>query len=174
MAIYMKIDKLDEIKGSATLKEVGKKKGLIPVSSINWATSRPVSVQVGAASGAETGQVSLSDVSVSRSADGASPFIETFFFAPTSDGKTVEFLITKADRDGAGEVPSMILTLEEARPNSYSISCEQATAQEYFTIVYTAFSITHYTEDEGGKIEKGDTIKFDLKTAQLVSKAKLP
>lgn len=174
MAIYMKIDKLDDIKGSATLKEVGGKKGLIPIDSLNWGTSRSVRIQVGAASGAETGQVAVSDVSISRSADGASPYIETFFFAPTADGKTVEFLLTKADRDGAGEIPSMIISLEEARPNAYNISCQQSSAQETFSIAYTSFAITHYTEDEGGKIEKGDTIKFDLKTAQLVSKATLP
>lgn len=174
MAIYMKLDKLDEIKGSATIKEIGGKKGLIPVASTTWSTSRPIHVTVGASTGAESGQVSVSDVSVTRTADGASPYLETFFFAPTADGKTVDFLITKADREGAGEVPAMIITLEEARLNAYSLNCSPSSITETLTLAYTVFSVTHYTEDEGGKIEKGDTIKFDLKSAKLLSKAKLP
>jgi type VI secretion system secreted protein Hcp len=174
MAIYMKLDKLDTITGAATLPDVGGKKGLMVVDSVNFGLGRPINVEVGSSSNAETGQVSLSDISVSRSCDGATPFIQTFFFQPGGTGRTIDFVITKADRKGEGLLPSMIITLEEARLSSYSLSASSSSPSESYSIAYTSIGITHYTEGDDGVIKKGDVVKFDLATAKLVSAAKLP
>ncbi len=173
MSIYMAIKGVDNVKGSGTIEKLGEQKSLIPVSSVVWGAGRPINIQIGAATNAETGQVDLSDVTVSRTADGASPYIETFFFQPGGAGRTVDFIISKADRKGDGKVPSMIITLEEARMSSYGLSAADAQASETFSLVYTNFAITHYNEEEDGDLKKGDTIKFDLKTAKLESAAKL-
>jgi type VI secretion system secreted protein Hcp len=37
------------------------------------------------------------------------------------------------------------------------------------SLAYTTISITHYFQDAAGKVEKGDVVKFDLKTGKLVS-----
>ncbi|MEY8881132.1 type VI secretion system tube protein Hcp [Donghicola sp. XS_ASV15] len=174
MAIYMKLDKLDTIAGAATVPDVGGKKGLMAVDNVQFGAGRPIGIVVGSSTHAETGQVDLSDISVARTCDGASPFIQTFFFQPGGNGRTIDFVITKADRKGAGMVPSMIITLEEARLTSYSLSASSAQPAESYSIAYTSIAIAHYNEEDNGEIKKGDTIKFDLATAKLVSAAKLP
>lgn len=174
MAIYMKLDKLDKIDGAATVPDVGGKKGLMAVETVNFGTARPIKVIVGSSTHAETGQVELSDVTVVRNCDGGSPFLQTFFFQPGGKGRTIDFVITKADRKGAGLVPSMIITLEEARLSNYELSVVSTAPTESFSIAYTSIAIAHYNEDHDGEIKKGDTIKFDLPTGKLVSAAKLP
>ena len=68
----------------------------------------------------------------------------------------------------------LIITLEEARLTSYSLSASSAQPAESYSIAYTSIAIAHYNEEDNGEIKKGDTIKFDLATAKLVSAAKLP
>ena len=46
--------------------------------------------------------VSLDALNISRTSDVASPHLTTFLFAPGAEGKTVEILLTKPSRDGAG------------------------------------------------------------------------
>ena len=172
--IYMKLDKLDSVPGSSTLKEVGGKKGLMTVEDVNWGAGRPINVVVGSATHAEAGQVGLSDVSVTRKLDGASPFLQTFFFQPGASGRTIDFILTKADRKGTGQVPAMIITLEEARMTSYAVNAKDSQPMESMSFAYTTMSKAHYIEEDSGEIKKSDTIKFDLKEAKLVSAAKLP
>ena len=71
---YMRIDKIDDFKGMASIKEVGGKKGLFPIDSFNYGFSRSINVAVGSAGDAETGIPSLSDLSVSRSDEAHLPF----------------------------------------------------------------------------------------------------
>ena len=44
---YMRIDKIDDFKGMASIKEVGGKKGLFPIDSFNYGFSRSINVAVG-------------------------------------------------------------------------------------------------------------------------------
>lgn len=173
MAIYMKLDKLDKITGAATVPDISGKKGLFVVGSINWGAGRPINIQVGSSTNAETGSVSISDVSISRACDGASPYLQTYFFQPGGKGRTVDFLITKSDRAGSGLIPSMIVTIEEARMTSYMLNASGAPSED-FSLAFTSLAVTHYTEEDDGTVKKGDTIKFDLATAKLVSSASLP
>lgn len=174
MAMYMKIDKLDEIKGAATIKEISGKKGLIPIDSLSWGVSRSLHVIAGQTSHSDSGQIQFSDLSISRAADGASPYLQTFLFSPSADGRTVEFLTTRPERDGDGEVPAMIIRIEHARPNHYALQWSGSTTMETMGLVCTEVGITHYIEDETGTIKKGDTVKYDLQENKLVSKAQLP
>ena len=174
MSVYMRIDKLDTIKGAATLTDVGGKKGLMAVDSFDWGAGRAIHVEVGSASHPDTGSIAFSDISIHRSVDGASPYLQTFFYQPGDNGRDVEILITKPDRKGDGEVPSMVITLEAARLTSYAISGSSASPSESLTLVYTSIAVVHYIEEGDGTIVKSDTVKYDLPTAKLSSAAKLP
>ncbi|WP_315981937.1 hypothetical protein [Aliamphritea spongicola] len=39
------------------------------------------------------------------------------------------------------------------------------------SLTYTTITKVYYRESDGGKIEKGDTVKYDVTTAKLESKA---
>ncbi|MGV1720324.1 type VI secretion system tube protein Hcp [Vibrio furnissii] len=171
-SIYMRIDGLDNIKGAATIGDIGGKKGFFAIDTMNWGANRGVSVDVGNANNADKGMVSLDAVSVTRNSDGASPHLTTFLFAPGAEGKTVEILLTKPSRDGAGSEPYMVLTLEKARIASYNIHGSDGNLPvEDFAMTYTTLTKVYYQESTGGKIEKGDTVKFDCTTGKLESKA---
>lgn len=170
--LYMRIDGLTSIKGSATLEDIGGKKGFMPIDSAQFGVGRAIHISVGAATSGEMGTVNFADISVSRGCDGASPYLQTFFFSPGDEGKTVEIVVTKANRTGDGLVPSMVISMEETRMSSYSLGAGSGTT-ENFTFAYTKVAIAHYIEEADGAIQKSDTVTFDLKTAKLVSKAAL-
>lgn len=163
--IYMRIDGINDFKGMATVKEIAGKKGFFPLSSFGMSFSRSIYVAVGSAGDAETGIPVLSDISISREPDNASGILETLFFAPSDKGKTIEIVETKTKNDGGGLVPRRIITMEEARISSYSTT----NGASNISIAYTVLSVTHYYETEAGAVEKGDVVKFDLKTGTLES-----
>ncbi len=170
--VYLRIDKLEEVKGSATLEDIGGKKGWMPVDHMNFGLSRDINIEVGAATSGEMGSFSFSNIEVSRDCDGASAYLQTLFFAPGADGKTIELIVTKSDREGKGMVPSLIITLTGARLSHYSLAASERPA-ENFSIAYVTVSIKHYLEEADGTIKQGDTVGFDLAKATLTSKANL-
>lgn len=171
-SIYMRIDGLDSIKGAATVGEIGGKKGFFAIDNMSWGANRGVSVDVGNANNADKGMVSLDAVSVSRISDGASPHLTTFLFAPGAEGKTVEILLTKPSREGNGADPYLVITMEKARIGNYNVSGSDGNLPtEDFSLTYTTLTLVYYNEADGGKIEKGDTVKFDCTTGKLESKA---
>lgn len=171
-SIFMRIDGIDSIKGAATVGDIGGKKGFFAISNMSWGANRGVSVDVGNANNADKGMVSLDAITVDRMSDGASPHLTTFLFAPGAEGKTVEILLTKPSRDGSGADPYLVLTLEKARIASYTISgSDGSLPSEHFSLTYTTLTQVYYQEDDGGKIAKGDTVKFDCTSGKLESKA---
>ncbi|MBB1486614.1 Hcp family type VI secretion system effector [Oceanospirillum sediminis] len=172
-SMYMRIDGINDIKGAATIGEIGGKKGFFAINFMDWGAARGVSVDVGNANNADKGMVALGEINIARESDGASPQLTTFLFSPGAEGKTVEILLTKPSREGNGADPYMVMTLEKARIAHYSVSCNDGGLPgETFSMTYTTLAITYYQEADGGKIEKGDTVKYDVTTAKLESKAK--
>lgn len=163
--LFMRIDGIDTFPGMATVKEIAGKKGFFPVDAYSVGFSRSVYVAVGSAGDAEVGVPAISDLMVSRGADNASAVLSTLFFAPGDKGKTFEILETKQKNDGKGLIPVKIVTVEQGRLSSYDVTPGQNT----MSISFTTVSITYYVEDEAGAVTKGDTVKFDLKTGELVS-----
>lgn len=163
--IYMRIDGIDDFKGMASVKEIAGKKGFFPIDTYSHCFSRSVYVAVGSSGDAETGVPALSDVFVEREPDAASSILETMFFAPGDQGKSIEIVETKAKNDGSGLIPTKIFKLEEGRISSYSAK----PGRNEISIAYTTLSITHYYESSSGKVEKGDVVKFDLKIGKLES-----
>lgn len=164
-SIFMRIDGIKEFKGMASIGKINSKEGFFPIGSFSFGFSRSVFVDVGSSGDAETGVPTIGDVSIEREADSASAILETLFFAPGENGRTIEIIETKASRKGDGLVPVQIIGMEEARISSYMAQ----PGQNALTIAFTTLEMTHYFETEAGKIEKSDAVKFDLKSAKLVS-----
>ncbi len=171
-SIFMRIDGLTSIKGAATVENIGGKQGFFAVDRISWSADRGVGIDVGNANNSDKGMAALGEVQIQRTSDGASPHLTSFLFAPGAEGKTIEIVMTKPSREGSGMEPYMVMTLEHSRMSHYNISCSDGELPyEDFNLTYTTISKVYYQESSAGKIEKGDTVKFDTTTAQLESKA---
>lgn len=171
-SIFMRIDGIDTINGAATIGNIGSKKGFFAVENMSWGAVRGVTVDVGNANNADQGMVALGELNIARTSDGASPHLATFLFAPGTEGKTIDLLMTKPSRTGDGADPYLIITLEKARLSNYSVSCNDGSLpSESFSMTYSVVSLVYYNENDGGEIVKGDTIKYDVPTAKLESKA---
>ncbi|WDE05329.1 type VI secretion system tube protein Hcp [Thalassomonas viridans] len=173
-SIYMRIDGNDTIKGSATVTDIGGKKGFFALESTSWSAMRNVSVDIGNADNNDGGMVALGEIQCSKQLDGASPFITTFLFSPGEEGKKIEIVFTKPDRGGKGLIPYLIVTLENARISSYSVSGSDGSQPgENFAMTYSTIAQTYYVESEGGKVEKAAEVAFNTQTAEITSQADL-
>lgn len=171
-SIFMRIDGLTSIKGAATVDNIGGKQGFFAIDEVSWSADRGVGIDVGNANNSDKGMASMGEVQLQRTSDGATPHLTSFLFSPGAEGKTIEIVMTKPSREGAGMEPYMVLTLEHARMSHYNMSCSDGELPyENFNLTYTTISKVYYQESSAGKIEKGDTVKFDATTAQLESKA---
>jgi type VI secretion system secreted protein Hcp len=171
-SIFMKIGGLDDVKGAATVAGLDVK-GLFAINNISWGAARGVTVDVGNANNADKGMVAMSDINISRESDGASPHLTTMLYAPGTDGKKIDIYLTKPARDGSGGAdPFMVFTLEKARISNYNVSgSDGGLPSESFSLTYVVISLVYYTENEAGEIIKGDTVKYDVSTGKLESKA---
>ncbi|WP_114785775.1 Hcp family type VI secretion system effector [Vibrio tetraodonis] len=172
-SIFMKIDGNTVPKGAATIEKIGGKDGFFAIDSFSWNAVRGVGIDVGNANNADQGMVALGEVNITRSCDGASPYITSFLYAPGPKGNKVEIVMTKPNREGNGADPYLILTLEAARISSYNLAgSDGSLPNESFSLTYTIINMVYYVEDEGGKIEKGPEVGFDTTKAEVTSTAK--
>ena len=171
MPYYMRVDGVTP-KQTATVEKIGGKDNLFPISSVQYGGGRSIYVEVGSSGSADVSQVSISELTVTRTTDGASAALQTLLFAPSAAAKTMEIIVPTMDRDGKGLIPQQLITLEEARISSYSASGGgEGPTSESVSVSFTSIAIAHYTQDTSGEVKKGDTVKFDLKTGKLVSQA---
>ncbi|CAH0539719.1 Hcp family type VI secretion system effector [Vibrio marisflavi] len=170
-SIFMRIDGVTP-KGAATVESIGGKSGFFAIDSASWSAVRGVGIDVGNANNADQGMVALGEINVSRACDGASPYITSFLYAPGGEGKTVEIVFTKPNREGGGADPYLIVTLTAARVSSYNMGgSDGSLPSESFSMTYTIVSNAYYYEEEGGKITKGAEVGFDATTAKVTSVA---
>lgn len=172
-SIYMRIDGNDTIQGSATVTDIGGKKGWFALDSMSWSAMRNVSVDIGNADNNDGGMVALGEIQCSKQLDGASPYITTFLYAPGETGKKVEIVFTKPNRAGKGLVPYLIVTLENARISNYSIAGSDGSQPgENFAMTYSTHSQTYFVEIKG-EIKKHGEVAFDTMSAEITSQADL-
>ena len=116
--------------------------------------------------------VALGEINITRGCDGATPYLTTFLYAPGPEGKVIEIVATKPNREGSGADPYLILTLQAARMSSYNmVGSDGSLPNESFSLTYTQISKAYYIEADGGKIEKGPEVGFDATTAKVTSTA---
>ncbi|MBU2898830.1 type VI secretion system tube protein Hcp [Vibrio hepatarius] len=170
-SIFMRIDGTTP-KGAATVEKINGKDGFFAIDTVSWNAVRGVGIDVGNANNADQGMVALGEINITRGCDGATPHIETFLYAPGPEGKSVEIVMTKPNREGSGADPYQITTLTGARISSYnSAGSDGSLPNESFSLTYTKISKAYYIEGEGGKIEKGPEVGFDATTAKITSSA---
>lgn len=171
-SIFMRIEGTTP-KGAATVEKIGGKDGFFAVENVSWSAVRGVGIDVGNANNADQGMVELGEVNISRECDGASPYLTTFLYAPGPEGRSVEVVMTKPNREGEGAEPYLILTMKMARMSRYNMSGSNGSLpSEFFSLTYTQISKAYYIEADGGKIEKGPEVGFDATTAKVTSTAK--
>ncbi|MFY2508617.1 type VI secretion system tube protein Hcp [Vibrio pectenicida] len=170
-SIFMRIDGTTP-KGAATVEKIGGKDGFFAIDTVTWNAVRGVGIDVGNANNSDQGMVALGEINVTRGCDGATPHLTTFLYAPGAEGKTIEIVMTKPNREGSGADPYLILTLNAARMSSYNMAgSDGSLPNESFSLTYTEISKAYYIEGEGGKIEKGPEVGFDATTAKVTSTA---
>ncbi|WP_281558497.1 type VI secretion system tube protein Hcp [Thalassomonas sp. RHCl1] len=174
MSIFMKIDKLDKVDGGATVTEIDKKKGLFKLDSISWGAVRGTSVEVGNANNADKGIVVLGELNISRTCDGATPYLITLLYSPGNEGKGVNIFVTKPSRDGKGVSQNITYNLSGCRISNYQTQSHAGgEPSESFSLTYTKIENVFHTEDEKGTVSKNATVTYDVPKAEMVSGASL-
>jgi len=157
MAIYMEIE---GITGNVT--EEGHA-DWIEVDSLQWGIGRAISSEIGKAADRESSQPSISEITVSKSMDEASPYL--FTEACTGDGKTVTIDICKT---GQAVEAFMSYELENCMLSGYSVSSGGDRPTETISLSFTKITMTYTPTLETGEL--GDPIPagYDMETAKSI------
>ena len=165
--MFMKLGDL-ECKGSATAVYTGGEgvgdKGWFAISTLSWEAKRSVSMDIGNGMNRDSGMVGMSHVTVTREMDGASENLLSRMYVPGDDGDTVDVIVTKPDRAGKGHAVYLQIQLTNARIVNYDLSVADGTTPfENVSLAYSEINVKHWNEGEGGKLEAGGDVSFDLK-----------
>ena len=70
----------------------------------------------------DQGMFALGEVNITRDLIWRYSTSTTFLYAPGSEGKTIEVVMTKPNREGSGADPYLIVTMKTARMSSYNMA----------------------------------------------------
>ena len=171
--MYMKLGEAAS-KGDATAQYTGGDsvggKGWFAIRSFNWGAARSVSMDIGNGMNRDSGMVAMSEITVSKEMDGSSENILSRMYVPGDAGDTVDIIVTKPDRAGQGAQVYLQLQLTNARIVNYSLSASDgATPFESVALAYSKVKVKHWNEGEGGKLEPGGDVTYDLPTGKAES-----
>lgn len=156
MGIYVNFD---GIPGDAT--EQNHKKW-IDVTSIQWGVGRAISTVAGRTQNREASQPSVSEVTISKSFDSASP--KLFTAACTgNEGKTVKIDLTTTS---SGGLVYCTYTLTNALISSYSVSSDGDRPGESISISFTKMEFKFTPYDNQNKAGTPVTVSYDLATTK--------
>ncbi|ASI96978.1 type VI secretion system tube protein Hcp [Vibrio parahaemolyticus] len=172
-SIYMRVSGL-QVEGAATIGQLetaeGKNDGWFAINSYSWGGVRNVAMDIGNGTNADSGMVGVSEVSVTKEVDGASEDLLSYLFNPGKEGKTVEIAFTKPSNDGQGADVYFQVKLEKARLVSYNVSgTDGSQPYESLSLSYTSISQKHHYEKEGGELQSGGVVTYDLPTGKMTS-----
>ena len=141
-SIYMRIDGV-QVSGGATIEGLPGE-GWFAISSYSWGAVRSVAMDIGNGTNADSGMVAMSEVNISKEADGASEDLLSFLFSPGPEGKDVEIVFTKPARDGSGADIYFQVKLDKARFGFLQRKRFRrlTTFRKYFTVLYSVGSAT--------------------------------
>lgn len=159
MGIYMDFD---GIKGEATQQD---HKKWIDVLSLSWGTGRGISTVEGSESDREASAPSISDVTIVKQFDEASPKLFTEAVAG-NQGKTVKIDLTTT---GAPAITFCTYTLSNALISSYSVSTSGDRPIESVDISYTKMEFKFTPYDDKNKAGAPTTVSYDLATSKRSS-----
>ena len=156
MGIYMNYD---GIKGEATQQD---HKQWIDVLSVSWGAGRSISTVSGSAQNREASEPTLSEISIVKQFDAASPKLFTEACAG-SEGKTVKIELTTT---GSPSVVFCQYTLTNALISSYSVSSSGDRPTESIGISYTKLEFKFTPYDDKNKAGTPTTVSYDLATTK--------
>ena len=173
--MFMKLG--DRVKnGSTAIVQGGSKKmgpkGWFSIRSLSWHGSRNIPMNTGDGFNWDTGELSLSELMLTKEMCGASEVLLSRLYVPGTKGDPVDIIITKPDRTGQGVVVYLHVQVSHARIVDYNISiADGATPFESLALAYSRIGVKHWNEDEGGELQAGGDVTFDLATGQAMSHA---
>ena len=163
--------------GSTALVQSGGSKKIAPrgwfaIRSLSWHGSRNIPMRIGDGYNQDTGELTLSEIMLTKEMCGASEVLLSRFYVPGKKGDTVDVIITKPDRTGQGVIVYLHVQVSHARIVDYNISiADGATPFESLALAYSQIGVKHWNEDEGGELKAGGDVTFDLSSGQAVSHA---
>lgn len=158
MAIYILYD---GIKGNVTADGY---KDHIAVHSVQFGVGRGISMEAGNLSNRESTRPSLSEVSITKSADNS----VTAIFKEAVTGSAGKKVVIKFVRTGADKVQEyMDYTLENCLVSGYSISADaEGEPIENITLSYAKIMINYSDFDKTNKSGNPQRVGYDLETAK--------
>ena len=172
-SLYMRIEGGDVQGGSTAVFTGGdsmSEQGWFAVKNFSWGAVRSVGMDIGNGMNADSGMVAMNEMTVTKEVDGASENLLSSLYMPGDEGKIVDLICTKPDRSGEGAQVYMQLKLEKARLVSYSINgSDGAMPFESLSIAYNTIKVKHWHEAEGGRLEAGGLVAYDLPTGKVIS-----
>lgn len=156
MGLYLKYDGID---GEAT--EQNHKKW-IDISSLQWGVGRAISTSSGSAANREASEPSVSEVTITKTLDAASPklFVES---ATGAAGKTVKIDVTTT---GSGGLVYCTYTLTNALVSAYSVSTGGDRPMESVSISFTKLEFKFTPYDDKNKAGTPVTVSYDIATTK--------
>ncbi|SHO67167.1 type VI secretion system secreted protein Hcp [Pseudoxanthobacter soli DSM 19599] len=156
MAVYLNYD---GIPGEATQQD---HKKWIDVLSMSWGVGRGIATVSGSANNREASEPSVSEVSIVKMFDAASP--KLFTEACTGNtGKTVKIdLVTT----GSPGVTYATYTLTNALISSYSVSSSGDRPTESVSISFTKLEFKFVPYDDKNKAGSPVTVSYDMATTK--------
>jgi len=166
MGLYMKWGDGKRVKGTVTDKN---HEDWIHLESVSLSTSRPAAIAVG--SGKEKrhrDMANISDLTVSRSYDQASPLL----FTESVSGGFSDVLIVMtrtAQKQGQSGLKIWQVALRKCLITSYSLGGGEAGASETFTLNFSAIALLWKTYDAKDAFQGNAFGQFDLTTAKATA-----
>lgn len=149
----------DGIKGEATQQD---HKKWIDVLSLSWGAGRSITTTSGSSQNREASEPHLSDVSIVKIFDAATPKLFTESCAG-SEGKTVKIDITTT---GSPSAVYCTYTLSNALISSYSVSTSGDRPTESISISFTKLELKFTPYDDKNKAGTPTTVSYDLATTK--------
>ncbi|WP_062268598.1 Hcp family type VI secretion system effector [Endozoicomonas arenosclerae] len=171
--MYMKLGDAQS-KGEATAEYSGGDnvggKGWFAIRSFSWGATRAVTMDIGNGMNRDSGMIAMNEITVSKELDGASENILSHLYVPGDEGDTIDIIVTKPDRSGQGAQVYLQIQLTHGRIVNYSLSASDgATPFESLAVAYSKVKVKHWNEGEGGKLEPGGDVTYDLPTGKAES-----
>lgn len=159
MAIYMKYG---TIKGDVTTEGF---KDYIEVNSFQWGVGRGIAMQSGSGEGRESSLPSLSEVTISKEYDIASP--DLLKEALSGNVKDVTFVFTRTGTGGSGAQEYLKLELKDTIMSGLSLSSGGDKPSESISLNYSQVSFTSKPMKDDGTPGTQSVVSFNLMTMKM-------
>lgn len=159
MAIYMKYA---AINGDVTTTGFTQ---YIELNSLQWGVGRGVSMQSGSGEGRESSLPSLSEVTVTKDYDVASP--DLLKEALKGEAKDVDIAFTRTNKSGTGVDKYLEIKMKDVIMSGLSMSSGGDKPSESLSLNYSSISFVSIPMKDDGSPGTQSVVNFDLKLMKM-------